>query len=79
MVLNGAIAQAAPDLQVGSDSSGEIDRDAFDLSTGANPNSFNIPMPRGVIQPTQVGVAQPISPDQLAPNSLGFRHKKSQE
>ncbi|MDB9526050.1 hypothetical protein PN498_08635 [Oscillatoria sp. CS-180] len=73
VVVNAAIAHAMPTIQVDSDGSVQVDSNAFDLSTGPNRNSSNIPMPRSLIQQREEGVAQPVRRDQLAPNSIEFR------
>jgi hypothetical protein len=48
----------------------QVDNNAFNLQTGALHNNSNIPLP--AILPTQIveGVAQPVVPGQLAPNSI---------
>jgi len=50
---NVAIAQAPPVIRVDSDGSVRIDSKTFDIFTGPNQNSSNIPMPDGLIEQFQ--------------------------
>jgi hypothetical protein len=70
--ISAANAQALPDIQLNPDGSVQVDRNAFDLETGELNNGSNIPLPAGLIQNTQEGVAQPARQDQLAPNSVNI-------
>lgn len=74
MVLGlASVANAMPEIEVESDGSVEIDNNAFDLMTGPNQNTSNIPMPSSLIEQTQNEVSQPVRADQLAPNSVEIR------
>ena len=67
----GAIAQTAPVR----DSSGAVqfDRNAFDIRTGPLTNTSDIPLPAVLPTSTAEKIPVPISPGQLAPNSIEIR------
>lgn len=69
-MVGATVAQALPELQVGSDGAVHIDRNAFDLRTGELTNESNIPLPSGLIQNRQERQAQPVRQDALAPNTI---------
>jgi hypothetical protein len=69
-VVGAEVAQAMPEIQISPDGSVRIDRNAFDLETGALNNESNIPLPDGLIHNSQEGVAQPVRRGQLAPNTV---------
>lgn len=49
-----------------------IDRNAFEIGTGNFSNTSNIPLPEGLVGETTEGVALPVRPGLLAPNSIEF-------
>ncbi len=66
-----AIAQTPSDISHDSASGQvQIDNNAFDLRTGAFDNSSFIPLPTMLPVETSEGVAQPVTFDQWAPNSI---------
>ncbi len=69
----GAIAQAAPNVTRDSSGAVRVDNNAFDIRTGPLTNTSNIPLPASLPSSTSEGVALPVSPGQLAPNSIEIR------
>jgi len=48
----------------------QVDRNAFDFSTGQLQNDSKIPLPTNLIQPGSEGEAQPVRRDSWAPNTV---------
>lgn len=74
LYAQGAMAQAtgsSPTINY-DESTGavQVDINAFDLRTGPLENDSKIPLPAGIIESTQQGVAQPVFSDRFAPNTI---------
>ncbi|MEM9949716.1 MAG: hypothetical protein AAF810_27100, partial [Cyanobacteria bacterium P01_D01_bin.36] len=66
-----AIAQAASNIQYNAESGTvRVDNNAFDIETGALENTSNIPLPAALPAQVTEGVAQPVQPNILAPNTV---------
>ncbi len=68
-----AIAQTAPTNRLthnADNGSVHLDNNAFDIRTGALENTSNIPLPAQLPTHTQEGVAQSVTRDRLAPNTI---------
>jgi len=67
----GAVAQTHPSIEHDSETGAvQVDRNAFDLSTGRLQNDSKIPLPAGLIHPGNEGEAQPVRGDSWAPNTV---------
>ncbi|MGB3295063.1 MAG: hypothetical protein WBB01_18940 [Phormidesmis sp.] len=73
MGIRGAIAQTAPTVIRDSSGAVRVDQNAFDIRTGPLTNTSRIPLPAVLPADTANRVPVPVSPGQLAPNSIEIR------